>query len=519
MNPSLRSLLLLAVTATPAVAQQPRLGTIDFPVTGLPAAQPAFVRGVLFLHSFEYASALRAFREAQAVDPAFVMAFWGEAMTWTHPVWNQQDLDSARATLARFGPTRAARLARAATPRERAYFAAVEDLYGDGSKQRRDTLFSRAMLRMVDDYPADLEAKAFAALGLLGLNQGVRDYGSYMRAAVLAQQVYRANPDHPGGAHYIIHAFDDPIHAPLGLEAARAYSHIAPDAAHAQHMTTHIFLALGMWDDVVSQNVIATDEATHHGQWTPGHYTEWLHYAELQQGRYRDAAQLFARVLGGVRTAGHRSYLARMRAQHVVATEDWASALWQTPIDLNGQPAAEAEEVFTRGLAAVRRGAGREAAAQRAELARLAEAAHILDATDSLAYQKVAVMDLELRALLRRMDGATDAALGLLGEATTLEDRLPRDFGPPEIVKPSHELFGEVLMELNRPADAQREFSRALDLAPGRARSLIGLVRAAAAAGDRAVAESAFRLLQSNWHDADAGLPDLGTLRPLLATR
>lgn len=506
-------LLAITLAATPALAQEPRLGTIDFPATGAPAAQPAFRRGVLYLHSFEYASAIRAFREAEAADPGFVMAYWGEALAYTHPVWDQQDLDSGRSVLARLGPTREARLARAATARERAYLAAVEELYGSGSKQRRDTLFSRAMLRMVDDYPGDLEAKAFASLGLLGLNQGVRDYGAYMRAAVLAQQVYRANPDHPGGAHFIIHAFDDPIHAPLGLEAARAYSRIAPDAAHAQHMTTHIFLALGMWDDVVSQNTIAVNLTL----WAPGHYTEWLHYGELQQGRYGAATTLMVRVRGAATTSGRRAALALMRAQHVIATEDWSGSLWTWPIALDDQPLAAAQDAFARGLAAARRGDRNEAGAQRSVLATLVDV--VRGRGDSLGARKAAVMEQELRGVLRHLEGGADDALALLREAAGQEDGLPVDFGPPEIVKPAHELLGEVLLQLGRSGEAQREFTRALAMAPGRSRALVGLVRAAAAAGDRPAAEEALRQFEGNWHAADPDLAELRTLRALVAAR
>src|SRR5439155_875072 len=166
--------------------------------------------------------------------------------------------------LLRLGPTSEARRAKAPTTRERAYLDAVEILYGDGPKARRDTAYSRAMERLVARFAADREAQVFYAASLLGLSQGVRNVPTYMRAAAIVGRVFRDNPDHPGAAHLLIHCYDDPIHAPLGLAAARAYSKIAPDAAHAQHMTTHIFLALGMWDDVVSQNELASghDPAT-----------------------------------------------------------------------------------------------------------------------------------------------------------------------------------------------------------------------------------------------------------------
>jgi tetratricopeptide (TPR) repeat protein len=319
-------------TVTPA--QAPRLGTIDFPTSGAPAAQPSFIKGVLLLHSFEYRDAALAFREAQGIDPSFALAYWGEALTYTHPIWNEQDLDAGRAVLQRLGRTPAARRAKAPTRRERGYLDAVEALYGRGSKPGRDTAYSAAMKRLAASFPADREAQVFYALSLLGLSQGIRDVPTYLRAAAIVERVFRANPNHPGAAHILIHCYDDPIHAPLGLAAARAYSKIAPDAAHAQHMTTHIFLALGMWDEVVSQNELASgrDRAT----WTPHHYTHWLGYGYLQQGRYRDALQHLELMRRNTDLATGRgvAVLAQMRADYVINTEQWDSPSLRWPIDL-----------------------------------------------------------------------------------------------------------------------------------------------------------------------------------------
>lgn len=507
-----RHLLAALLVAAPLEAQQPRLGTLTFPTSGAPAAQPAFVRGVLYLHSFEYPLAAAAFREAERLDPDFAMAYWGEAMTWTHPVWNQQDLDSARAALAKLAPTREAQLARAPTAREHAYLNAVETLYGEGSKPRRDTLYSRAMVQLMNDYPDDPEARAFASLSVLGLSQGVRDVPSYMRAAAMVAPVFAANPDHPGAPHYLIHAFDDPIHAPLGLPAARAYARIAPDAGHAQHMTTHIFLALGMWDETIAQNVTASNLTA----WVPGHYTEWLAYGYLQAGRFAEAQALLGRVRGNMTRAGRqRAELAFMRAQYVITTEAWSSDTWAWPVDLSTLPLMAAVDQFTRGFAAARRGDRAAAAAAEAELARWVDT--IQASHDSLMYRRAVAMDRELRGVQRLLDGANGEAVSLLRDAAAIEDALPMDFGPPEIVKPAHELLGETLLQLGRPGDAQTEFTRALALAPGRARSLIGLVRAASASGDRAVAAEAYRDLSASWHAADAGLGVLAELRQLSA--
>ena len=262
-----------------APALNERLGHVVFPNSGAAKAQGDFLRGVLLLHSFEYERAAAAFRSAQLLDPEFVLAYWGEAMSYTHPIWDQQDSAAARRVLNRLGASPAARSAKARYGRERQYLATVERLYGPGSKALRDTLFEREMQQLAASYPDDVEARLFHALGLMGLSQGVRNVATYMRAGAIAQEVFNEHPTHPGAAHYVIHAFDDPVHAPLGLRAARAYSRIAPAAGHAQHMTTHIFLALGMWPEVVKQNevaLVANAGNADRANWFAGHYTAWL---------------------------------------------------------------------------------------------------------------------------------------------------------------------------------------------------------------------------------------------------
>ena len=500
----------------PLSAQTSRLGTIDFPTSGAPEAQPQFVRGVLLLHSFEYRDAAQAFREAQRLDPGFALAYWGEALTYTHPIWNEQDVSAARAALQRLGPTPAARRAKAPTPREQAYLETVEILYGDGSKTKRDTAYSLALERLVASFPADREAQVFYALSLLGLNQGVRDVPTYLRAAAIVEKVFRENPNHPGAAHLLIHCYDDPIRAPLGLPAARAYSKIAPDAAHAQHMTTHIFLALGMWDEVVSQNELASgrDRAA----WTPDHYTHWLGYGYLQQGRYRDALRHLDLMHENMaKSRRGRPVLAQMRADYVVNTERWDSPSLGWSIDLAAVRARDAAvDAFVAGLSALKRGDRAGADRGLADLAVINRSR----APPDPGHERDQVPDIlerELRALLRQADGAVDDAVALMREATALEDAMPLEFGPPAVVKPSHELLCEVLFQAARPREAQVECARALRLAPKRARSLLGLGRAAAAAGDRRTAARAYGDLRAIWHRADPDLPGLAEAVRFLA--
>ena len=506
----------LVIVSAPLAAQQ--LGTIDFPTSAPATAQAPFIRGVLFLHSFEYESAAQAFREAQAAAPEFALAYWGEAMTYTHPVWNEQDVSKARAVLSRLGPTPAARRAKATTQREQMYMDAVEALYGEGSKARRDTLFAAAVERLAVAFPKDDEAQSFLALALLGLNQGLRDSATYMRAGAIAEGVLRRNPDHPGGAHYTIHAYDDPINAPKGLHAARVYSRIAPAAPHAQHMTTHIFLAMGMWDDVVSQNVIASGHD--HDHWQANHYTAWLGYAYAQQGRMDDARKHLETVRANYHRAARRGEepsLLAMRAHYIVDSERWTDPVvgWQLEAP-NAGAVAKAMNVFASGYAAIRNGSKARAAQYHAELATVARATPSSDGFSSNA-TVAGILERELRAMLMLEDGKRNEAVALIREASRLEDAIPVEFGPPDIVKPSHELLGEVLLASGQAAGAQQEFARALALAPGRARTLLGLGRAALAAGDTAAASKAFEDLKRNWHSADANLPEVLELDRLLS--
>jgi len=460
-----------ALSAGPARAQR-GLGTIVFPNSGAPAAQVPFLRGTALLHSFEYEDAARSFREAQRLDPGFALAYWGEALTYTHPVWSQQDLAAARAVLGRLGPTPEARKAKAPTPREQAYLEAVETLYGAGSKPHRDTLYAAAMERLAGTFPDDDEAKAFYAVALLGLGQGNRDIWSYMRAAAVAQQVFERNPDHPGAAHYVIHSFDDPTHAPLGLEAARAYSQIAPDAAHAQHMTSHIFVALGLWDDVVAANEQAmrvTERQLGRAPVGCRHYNEWLAYGYLQQGRVRDAARLVEECRADVeRQRGAPGSLERMRAMHLVDTMDWQG------------PIAAAEVLFTS------------------------------PGPDE-------VMAPMRRAMAQLGNEQAEAALAEARRAAEGEERLPFEFGPPATYKPPRELEGEILLRLDRPAEAARAFSLALRRTPDRAATLLGLARASAKAGDTATTLRTYRQLKVIWHRADSGYQPLAEAENYLA--
>ena len=515
--------MLLAQTPIPLTGHA-QLGRIDFPNSGSPEAQDAFIRGVLLLHSFEYEDAGEAFQEAQRIDPAFALAFWGEAMSHNHPLWAQQDREAALAALARLAPTEEKRLARASTDRERGYLEAVEILYGDGDKEARDLAYSQAMARLAERYPEDLEARSFYALSILGTVRA-RDFRTYMRAGAVAEEVYAKNAQHPGAAHYLIHSYDDPVHAPLGLRAARAYAQIAPAASHAQHMISHIYTALGQWDEVIeaNQKAVAVSEDRLRRKGRPlahrsHHALLWLEYGYLQQGRFEEARQTLATMADDADASpdlGNLWHYAQMRAAYIVADPGRADA---TPsLELAGVAlGAVAADALATGLEALSRGdletAGKMAermriARETAEKTAIEEDKNAYDgANDRSEFVVARIMEQELEALILFAEGRTAEALALLSEATVAEEARPLEYGPPSVVKPSHELLGEILLALDRPAEARVQFTKALERAPRRTRSLLGLAQAAEQSGDLAAAEETRQILNGIWKNDEMDL-------------
>jgi tetratricopeptide (TPR) repeat protein len=497
----------LAGVVRPAVAQ---LGVVSFANSGAPAAQPAFLRGLALLHSFQYPEAAAAFKQAQKADPGFAMAYWGEAMTYNHGVWREQDSLAAHAALARLGATPAERLAKAPTAREKDYLRTLDVLYSTaGTKVGRDSAYANAVAQLSERYPDDVDAQLFHALSLLSLFP--RTDSTYLRAASIAAKVMREHPQHPGALHYVIHAYDDPAHARLGLDAARKYSKVAPNAPHAQHMTSHIFIALGMWDDVVAANEVAigTAERGRGSAAAPacGHPAIWLHYAYLQQGRLADARRMMdACRAASADSPGAAFGYADMRAQYIVDVEQPAHDVAAGPSDSKRSPPMQYTFDVATAYDMLRRGDTVNVATliDRMQSASTASSKSMMA---KMMPEMVGAMTVSLdqtRALLLLRGGHKDEALALLRRAAAEEDALPFMFGPPEAVKPSHELLGETLLSMGRAAEARHEFELALARTPGRSLALLGLARASRAAGDSAAASAAYKQLVANWHRADA---------------
>jgi tetratricopeptide (TPR) repeat protein len=465
-------------------------GQVSFPNSGSLTVQKDFLNGLALLHDFEYASAAEAFQRAQTADPGFAMAYWGEAMTFNHPIWMQQDLNAGRTALKKLAPTAAERRAKAKTDREKAYLDAVETLYGDGSKEERDFRYMEAMAKVHARYPDDVDSTAFYALAILGTAHEGRNIATYMRAAGLLEEAWINHRDHPGLLHYLIHSYDDPTHAPLGLRPARLYAKIAPNAGHAQHMTSHIFLALGMWQETVDANIaaIAAVNRDRKGKSTLrcGHYPSWLGYAYLQLGQIDKAKATLAACRAALESetamdhGGHSmdpdnsfsGSFANMLLRYVIDSSGWngETAGWILP--KTAGPGAQLDFTFARVMGEIMQKRGAEA---RQSLAELEAVGRVVTDTETKrgdpdpTYRiRPHILILEARGLIAENDNDLAGAEKLLRQAVSLEDTLPIAFGPPTIDKPTHELLGEFLLRRGRKLDARAEFEQALARTPGR---------------------------------------------------
>jgi tetratricopeptide (TPR) repeat protein len=422
--PALLLALLLAVPPE-------HLGTIVFPNSGKPEAQSAFLRGVLLLHNFAYPQAKAAFVEAQQIDPKFALAYWGEAMTYNHPLWNQVDVDAGRQALKNVRQL-------AATPRERGYIDAVEALYGPGDKPARNYAYEAAMERVARANPGDVEAQVFWALSILGSREWHQlDERRSVRAAAILEELFPTHQDHPGVLHYLIHAYDDPVHAPLGLRAARRYANVASSAPHALHMPSHIFLQLGMWDETVRSNEAAYALSK---EWKEPdmHSLHWLQYAYLQQLRYADAKRL-------IDEAGEH-HNEDMKVRYAVESGDWDAFVFHQPLGKALQAIAHKRFDEAAGFIKEMKDEGPEPD--------------------------------EVRAMLAGARGNWNDAFRYAQLAIAAEEKLGVPSGPPDNFKPAHELYGELLMQAGKTKEAVAEFETSLLRTPNRAASVADLQRA-----------------------------------------
>lgn len=542
--------------STDAQAPGPKPPTSARATVGKPAhtAEAEYQRGVTWLHSFMYEDAIDAFRAAQKIDPSFAMAYWGEAMSFSQPLWFFEEPDKGRAALARLGKTPAERMAKAMTPRAQGFMRAVEALFGSGEKPARAAAHAKAMARVAAENPADDDAQTFYALALLAtMPRGDAALPIRRQAGAIAEQVFARNPKHPGAAHYILHAYDHGTLAARALPAARSYARIAPGASHALHMPAHAFLQLGFWDEAAASDEASWDAsiawAKRRGLPSTSrdyHSLAWLQYEWTQQGRFSKTKEAIALVNEALRASsasataaagqhapaspqhagGHgygeggstpltasseigrgnteanlRNDRGSMRARYIIESERWQEMKGQSTFD-------NIEELFALGLSSVNLG---DAPRVRVVIDELRKAA--APSQPAGLREQADVMWRQMEALDLFAQGRHAEAFATLDLAAALQNRMPRPIGRPFPVKDVNELYGELLLQVNRASEAVQWFSRSLARTPNRSRALFGLARAHRNAGDAVNARAAYQRFLTNYRLADPGLPEVSEAR------
>jgi tetratricopeptide (TPR) repeat protein len=470
------------------------------------SAADSFEKGMLLLHNFEYEDAAELFIAAQEKEPSLALAYWGEAMTYDHPVWGDLDIEKARAALRKFGASPEERIAKAKTTLEKDFIQSANILFGEGSKPDRQKKYSEFLGALHKKYPGNIEVSAFYCVSLLGIKNGWSQWESYNEeAARIAKEILSDNPNHPGALHYLVHANDHPAHAKDGLDAANRYAIAASYAGHALHMPSHIYLALGMWDDVVRSNEVAWKASMDHKEKTKlnnddysYHAHLWLFYGYLQQGRWKKANEVFenqVRFTNELPSASARVHLLQMKGHYLFETNDWSSPIADLEIKVDDLMMGSQYNNFSlEGFNAFSK---KDAAALGGIITtfdqKLNTDKQVRKANENMTicgvtrFVSAVPTENEIQAgtkLLNRLK-ALQAWLGndAVAAETLFKESLPKEgsvvIGPPFYLTSSHEWYGEFLLSMNRPEEAYKQFEKALLASPNRYATLKSQLRAA----------------------------------------
>jgi hypothetical protein len=493
--------------------------------------QPGFDRAVALLHSFEFGAAIAGFNQVLQSDPSCAMAHWGVALsTWSNPFAGLKSpavLEPGRAAATKAQGTGSP------SPREKAYINAVAELYRDFEKVPhwdRTLAYEKAMEKLSADFPADTEARIFYALAVTqNALPTDKTYANQLKATAILEPLFREHPDHPGLAHYIIHAYDQPALAARALNAARSYAKIAPDAPHALHMPSHTFTRVGAWSDSISTNIASAEAAEKLGCDAEAlHAMDYEMYAYLQTAQDTGARRLLdglpqiaARfdpsvICGAAPGWGGSFALATMPARYALERGDWTAASG-LEVKTTSFAWVDAQSRFARALGAAR--AGRLDAA-RADIEQLT-ALH-----DKLAAAKDAYwtgqVDIQRRvagAWVSYATGRRDDAIAQLAAAADAEDATDKSGVTPGPLAPARELLGDMLLDAGRAADALRAYEATIAKEPNRFRAEYGAARAAAAAGNRDLAAQHYRRLLEICAPSDTERPELKVARGFIGKR
>ena len=549
----MKKILLLPVPfllLTPSFAQQEQnpvdhihgLGHVHMDTSCSPSVSADFDRALAMLHNFWFARALEAFKKVIQADPQCAMAYWGAAMTYNHPFWDAptREDESAAWALVQKG-----RQTTKKTPREEMYLDAVAALYKDagaGSKSERDEAYKNAMKAVYEKYPDD-EVKLFYGLSILGtIKEGTPGFERQAVAAKLFEEVYAKKPEHPGALHYLIHVYDDPEHAVDGLKAARAYAKAAAAVPHAQHMPSHIFTRLGYWVEsaAANENAWRTSEddvkrAGESGEYRDFHSLNYLQYAYLQLGRYRDAKRVTDMIkaeyeaLPNKKTAldtpelqarhvrGRTIYALPdrvaygyfdMLARYIVETGTWQ----EVPKIPLVAPSRDFVAMKLQLQAIAADAAGAKAAANQIVALSNEPGQH------PFVKQIITMQAKEAEAIAARASGDIEGAMAMMNEAVAVEDSIYALSQPPYPIIPVHELYGTMLLEVKRPAEAMKHFTETLKRTPGRPKAIYGIARAAESLGDRQTAMKRYTEFLELWKQADKDRPEIAKARAFIET-
>jgi tetratricopeptide (TPR) repeat protein len=505
-----------------------QLGTVTFPVSCAPDVQKPFERGVALLHSFWYEEAEKEFQHIATDDPRCAMAHWGVAMSLWHQLWNNPDAKVVQRGLDEVHQAKTTD--GSATPREKAYIAAIAAFYSNSKKvnhEARAKAYSEAMKKVYDSFPDDHEAAAFYALSLLASEpHDDATFAHRKQAAAVLEKLFAIEPDHPGVAHYLIHSYDKPQLAQLGLPAARRYAQIAPASPHALHMPSHIFARVGLWQDDITSNlasVAATRKTAAMGMGGEGHQfhaLDFLFYAYMQSGREADAKALIDEIrampnkkddMYGKGYDPHAATLSHLSALYPIEMHDWAAAAAIPPTDVAGT--AEYSMIFwARAIGsahlhqpdAVRKDISE---IDRIYKKRVAEKSEFADAVEG--DRK------EAQAWLSFAQGKYDDAVEALRPLADKEDAT----GDEPDGAPAREMIADILLEAKRPQQALAEYQTDLKLHPNRFDALYGAARAAEAAGKQADATEYYALLLKVCDGSNSTRPELSRARELVAKK
>jgi len=520
------------------------LGRAHMQTSCASAVSVDFDRALALLHNFWYARAFERFNQVSKKDPECAMAYWGAAMTYNHPFWDppSQADETAAWTLVQKGLQ-----AKKASTREKLYLAAVAALYKDagaGTKSIRDRNYRDAMAAVYTKYPDD-ETKLFHGLSILGaIPEGSKGFERQGQAAKLFEEVYAHQPDHPGVLHYLIHAYDDPEHAQLGLKAARAYAKSAAAVPHALHMPSHIFTRLGYWDESAATNlkgwnVSETDVKRAHesGAYRDFHNLNYLEYAYIQLGRYRDAQHTVDIIKAQYEALPDKTTAPdtpELQSRHVRGRTIYAvpDRVVYGYFDMLTRLVVESGRwddvakilllVPSRDFAAVKLQWEAKAAAVRKDPAAAnAAAAKLVSLSREPGQHPFAKLIISLQAkeaeaFAAEATGDSDRAVARLKDAVAMEDSIDDLSQPPYPVIPANELCGNLLLQLSRPAEATIYFQKALSRTPNRPKLIFGLARVAEIQGDRETAKKRYEEFLAIWKTADSDRPELAKAREFL---